>query len=138
MEPTNPYQPPAAPVADATSSAQGTKQEIPELWLSFQGRIPRRAYWLYIALPILAVHIVARIFDSIIGLHILGPIAGLVMLWPSLAGQAKRWHDRDKSAWWILIVLIPVVGWIWAFVEVGCLRGTTGANRFGGDPTGMY
>ena len=53
-------------------------------------------------------------------------IAGLVI-------NAKRWHDRDRSAWWLLIEFIPVLN-IWAFVECGCLRGTYGRNRFGPDP----
>ena len=58
----------------------------------------------------------------------------LLLLWPVVAVSAKRWHDRDKSAWWVLIVLLPVVGWIWALLDNGCLRGTSGANRFGADP----
>jgi uncharacterized membrane protein YhaH (DUF805 family) len=55
--------------------------------------------------------------------------------WISLAVTIKRWHDRDKSGFWIFIGLIPIVGPIWAFVETGCLRGTMGPNRFGDDPT---
>jgi uncharacterized membrane protein YhaH (DUF805 family) len=51
-----------------------------------------------------------------------------------LCVYGKRWHDRDKSAWWILIGLIPFIGWIWVLVEVGFLKGTDGPNRFGEDP----
>ncbi len=58
----------------------------------------------------------------------------LPVIWPSLVVAIKRWHDRDKSGWWCLINFIPVVGTIWAFVENGCLEGTTGDNRFGPDP----
>jgi uncharacterized membrane protein YhaH (DUF805 family) len=61
-------------------------------------------------------------------------IVNLLLLWPAVATAAKRWHDRDKSAAWVLIVLIPVVGWIWALIENGLLRGTAGPNRFGEDP----
>ena len=49
---------------------------------------------------------------------------------------ARRWHDRDKSGWWTLIGLIPVVGAIWILVECGCLKGSDGPNRFGADPLG--
>lgn len=52
----------------------------------------------------------------------------------ALAVGVKRWHDRNKSAWWILIALIPYIGGIWILIECGCLRGTLGPNRFGGDP----
>lgn len=59
---------------------------------------------------------------------------GIVTLWPSLAIQVKRWHDRDKGAAWLLINFIPYVGPIWAFVELGFLPGTPGPNRFGAGP----
>jgi len=60
--------------------------------------------------------------------------ASLVLLWPVLAVQAKRWHDRDKSAWWVLINLIPVIGFLWSIIENGFLQGTPGPNRFGVQP----
>jgi uncharacterized membrane protein YhaH (DUF805 family) len=57
----------------------------------------------------------------------------LITLWPSLALYAKRWHDRGKSGWWSLIMLIPIIGGIWMLIELGFLRGTDGPNRFGND-----
>ncbi len=58
-------------------------------------------------------------------------IAMLLFIWPSLAIQAKRWHDVDKSAWWILIGLVPAVGGLIAIVFNGFIAGTPGTNRFG-------
>ena len=43
----------------------------------------------------------------------------------------KRFHDRDKSGWWVLIGLIPIIGAIWLLIELGFLKGTPGPNRFG-------
>ena len=57
------------------------------------------------------------------------------LLWISLATRIKRWHDRDKSGAWVLINVIPYLGGLWEFIEVGCLRGTEGPNSFGPDPT---
>jgi uncharacterized membrane protein YhaH (DUF805 family) len=57
-----------------------------------------------------------------------------VMIWPSICIYGKRFHDRDKSAWWILISFVPIVGVIWLSVECGLLQGTDGPNRFGPDP----
>ncbi len=45
----------------------------------------------------------------------------------------RRLHDTDRSAWWFLIVMIPLVGPIVLLVFL-CLPGTTGPNRFGEDP----
>ena len=57
-----------------------------------------------------------------------------IMIWPSLCVYGKRFHDRDKSAWWVLISLVPIVGFIWLIIECGLLQGTEGPNRFGPDP----
>ena len=60
----------------------------------------------------------------------------LTILWfvPAFFLSTKRLHDTDKSAWRLLIVLIPVIGPIWAFIELGCRGGTKGSNRYGEDP----
>jgi uncharacterized membrane protein YhaH (DUF805 family) len=46
---------------------------------------------------------------------------------PSILVDIKRWHDRDKSGWWMPILFVPIIGAIWLF-----LAGTPGPNRFGG------
>jgi len=57
----------------------------------------------------------------------------LVVLWPLAAVNAKRWHDLDKSAWWIAIGIIPIIGSIVSLAYTGFLAGTPGPNRFGPD-----
>ena len=67
----------------------------------------------------------------------LAMIIGVISLWPGLALMVKRWHDRDRSAWWLLTLLIPLFGllfMIWILIEIWLLKGTDGANRFGQDP----
>jgi uncharacterized membrane protein YhaH (DUF805 family) len=79
------------------------------------------------------------------------------LIWIGLALGAKRLHDRDKSAWWLLVfyalptilstaadrmedvqfIILHLISFgitVWAFVELGCLRGTVGSNRYGPDP----
>lgn len=87
----------------------------------------------------------------------------IVIFISSLAVGVKRLHDRNKSGWYlVLFYIVPgilvtagiVVGTfmddsillasilglaafaigVWAFVELGCLRGTIGPNRYGPDP----
>jgi uncharacterized membrane protein YhaH (DUF805 family) len=104
------------------------------LFLSFEGRIGRQSFWMGV-LALFVVNVLATIVDSVLGgTGIIGLIVSLALIYPSVALSAKRWHDRDKSAWWMLIALVPVIGWIWAIVENGFLVGTAGANRFGPDP----
>lgn len=52
---------------------------------------------------------------------------------PSLAVSVRRMHDQDKSGWWILISLVPLIGGIWLLV-LYFMDGTPGPNRFGPDP----
>lgn len=106
------------------------------LLLSLNGRIPRKTYWMFF-LAIIVLNVVALALDSLIAgddidaFPLFSIIISLALIWPSIAVSVKRWHDRDKSGWWMLITLIPLVGPIWALVENGFLAGTEGDNRFG-------
>ena len=119
---------------------------------SFQGRINRQSYWLgAIVLAVIALVLIGgaiALFATFTATDepgkynmqmspagwVISVVAYILIIWFSLAIQIKRWHDRDKSGWWVLIALVPVIGGIWALVECGFLRGTSGANRFGPDP----
>ena len=66
---------------------------------------------------------------------ILGGLAGLALFLPSLAYGVRRLHDIDKSGWFILFALIPLVGWI--FLLVWYVKDSEpGTNRFGANPKG--
>jgi uncharacterized membrane protein YhaH (DUF805 family) len=108
--------------------------------VSFDGRVGRGQYWLWTIVAVVVYVIGFLLFNAgsigvIIGIVLI--IAGLVV---SLATQIKRWHDRDKSGWWIFIALVPFIGGIWALIETGFLAGSPGDNRFGvadsGSPSG--
>ena len=119
---------------------------------SFSGRINRQPFWLGLVLVLVAELVVFYAVSSLFGTYTttdgttppgmsFSPIGWLIMailyiavVWVGLAIQVKRWHDRDKSGWWCLIGLVPLIGGIWALVECGFLRGTEGPNRFGPDP----
>ena len=136
----NPYAAPQGEIIHPSSSF--TPLTWKQILFSFQGRIPRRQYWAAYGISILVSLVYGGIAGLLAGaLHsppmaiaLLVPLY-LVLIWSGLSVVTKRCHDRDKSGWFFLIVLIPIVGPIWLFVEIACLRGTEGPNRFGGDPT---
>jgi uncharacterized membrane protein YhaH (DUF805 family) len=111
------------------------------LYTNFDGRISRQPFWIgtlvlwaaSIALSILAGIIVGSASTAMMLIQL---VIGLAFLVPSLAVAVKRFHDRDKSGWWVLIIFIPLIGFIWYLVELGFLPGTPGPNRFGPDPLG--
>ena len=67
------------------------------------------------------------------GIGPLSSVFALAIFLPYLAVTARRLHDVDRSGWWMLIYLIPLIGWILMLVW-SCQRGTPGINRFGADP----
>lgn len=121
-----------------------------QTFTSFDGRIPRMTFWLSVLILMIVQWVLFALFGgmSMMSMDPADPAAmekmmsgmwpiwiiSLIFLWPALAVYAKRWHDRDKSGWWSLILFIPLIGFIWFLVECGFLRGTEGPNRFGADP----
>lgn len=115
------------------------------LFFSMTGRIGRGRWWFAsIVLWALSSIVVATNWvviqdDGITdpqwsSANILTTVLAILLLWPNLAVTVKRWHDRGKSGWWVLIALVPVIGALWAFLELGFLRGDHGANAYGPDP----
>lgn len=100
----------------------------------------RSIYWIsqLIVLCYFAVSIGLIILSDYVGLPAIGavfaPALFIPVLWMSLAIQIKRWHDRDKPGAMMLVNFIPFVGGIWAFIELGLLRGTPGVNEYGPNP----
>ena len=122
-------------MTESTASTTGNgDMPITQVWFSFEGRIARQTYWLKYFLPWLGLNIVAAVIDATTGVPAVGLVVGLVGIWVGLAAGAKRCHDRDRSGWFQLIALIPIIGWIWLLVELGFLKGSEGENRFGSDP----
>ncbi len=105
---------------------------------SFEGRINRGKFWLGWLLVWVLQFVVFFLVLSSPGAGSVVFLLILLLLWPTLAIQVKRWHDRDKSGAWILIVLVPIIGPLWAFVETGFVEGTRGPNRYGPDPLGGH
>ncbi len=106
------------------------------LWLlfSFRGRINRKPYWVFNLCIFAAGLLFGLIMEPTREITEYQLMFMFWILWPSLAIQAKRWHDINKSALWVLINLIPVAGPLWAMIQNGFIPGTRGENRFGTDP----
>jgi uncharacterized membrane protein YhaH (DUF805 family) len=104
---------------------------------SVEGRICRKSYIIFL-LIVSAGAVVLSLFEgatiNIKEVNNAQIMYLILMFWPSVAVQAKRWHDRNRSALWVLIIFIPIVGVIWTLAESCFLRGTPGPNEFGPDP----
>jgi uncharacterized membrane protein YhaH (DUF805 family) len=116
----------------------GAIMDYKQFYLSAQGRVNRKQLWLYLVLPAVVVSLILSLIDAAIGtvdaesgLGLLCGLWSLIILIPAILIYIKRFHDRDKSGWWVLIGLIPIIGALWLLVELGFLKGTDGPNRYG-------
>lgn len=101
------------------------------LFTSAEGRISRKQWWIGVGI-LFAVSLVSAILFGSDG--VFSFIISILMLLAGIMLHIKRCHDRDKSGWWCLLLVIPVVGFIWAVIDLGILPGTEGANQYGPDP----
>ncbi|MFN8662756.1 MAG: DUF805 domain-containing protein [Thermomicrobiales bacterium] len=112
-------------------------------YANFSGRALRSEYWWWVVFAWIA-GVVANIVDSALGWRVYettvsgmqqgtGPIAaivGLALLIPGLSVAVRRLHDTDRSGWWLLLVIIPIIGWIVLIVFLAS-SGTPGSNKYG-------
>lgn len=115
-------------------------------YTNFQGRSRRAEYWwpvLMYVMAYVALIVVTGVGSALGDLGgILIAIAGiayflfaLAILIPMLAVGFRRLHDTDKSAWWLLISFVPIVGSIVLLIFF-VSEGTKGSNKYGPDPKG--
>lgn len=107
----------------------------------FSGRMRRLDYWL-LWIGSYVVFLIANFVVSLLGDEGLGGLLIILLfvpyLWIKIALMLKRCHDRDKGGGWVaFFLLVPFVGWIWGFIELGFLDGTPGRNRYGPSPKGI-
>lgn len=110
-------------------------------YVVFRGRARRAEFWWFYlftaAVAFVAAFVDALLFpgrvDSAVGY---GPLTWMIILatfLPSLAVGARRLHDTDRAATWLLIGLVPVIGTI-VLLVLYAQKGTPGPNRFGPAP----
>ena len=110
-------------------------------YADFSGRARRMEYWMFSLISLL-IMLGLVIVDAMLGFEvgedeigILSAIYVLAVLIPSLAVSVRRLHDTDRSGWWVLIGIVPLIGDIVLLIFF-VLDGTPGDNRFGPNPKG--
>ena len=107
----------------------------------FSGRSRRKEYWYFVLCNVI-VSLVLSGLDALLGtfsssanVGLLSGIYALAIIIPTLAVSVRRLHDIDRTGWWVLIHLVPVIGSI-VLLVFAVLDGTPGENRFGSNPKG--
>jgi uncharacterized membrane protein YhaH (DUF805 family) len=108
-------------------------------YADFNGRARRSEFWWWVVFTIL-VGLVAGIIDAVLGTRsstgngLVGSLANLALLVPSLAVGARRLHDTGRSGWWQLLWIAIIIGWI-ALIILWVLD-SQGDNTYGPSPKG--
>lgn len=96
-------------------------------YADFNGRAGRPEFWWFA----LFCALVAVLF-GVLRLHMLGMLANLALLLPSLAVGARRLHDTGKSGWFQLVYFIPLIGLI--LMVYWLVQPSAGSNEYGQGP----
>lgn len=101
----------------------------------FKGRARRREYWMFTLISCV-IAIVLMKADEIFGTgEIIQNVYTVALLLPCITVMVRRLHDTDRSGWWALFSLVPLVGFITVMVFM-CLDSTPGDNEHGPNPKG--
>jgi uncharacterized membrane protein YhaH (DUF805 family) len=107
-------------------------------WSDFRGRASRRAYWMFVLVNVLIAFALA-IFELVIKSQIptyprpISFLYTLVLLVPGIAAAVRRLHDTGRTGWWMLILIVPIIGalvLLFFLIQEG--EGTD--NAYGPDP----
>ena len=103
-------------------------------YAKFEGRSGRSEYWWWVLAYIIAAAI-CSVIGSMLGMgQLVVNLLALALLVPNIAVGVRRFHDIGKSGWWLLIGLIPLIGWI--AVIYFAAQPSVGPNEYGEGPQG--
>ncbi len=105
-------------------------------YIIFDGRASRSEYWywvLFVVLASIGMGFLDLIFFPHSRVGILNTLFGLAVFLPGLAVCVRRLHDLNRTGWWVLVWLIPIVGWLILLIFM-IQEGTESDNRFGSNP----
>lgn len=109
-----------------------------EKYADFSGRAARsEMWWFFLACFIIGVILTVIEISIFSGWMaewgLLSSIFSLATLLPSVAVTVRRLHDIDRTGWWALLILVPIIGWL-ILLYFNVLKGTDGHNQYGPDP----
>ena len=124
------------------------------LWVNYslEGRVKREDYWYYgyaLYWTIILIFLLLSVIIYFVAMYVIGEkvanfvyvVIGLIPIGTSygmkfLSNKIKRLHDNNKSGWFLLWTLVPILGQLFGlyiFITNWFLRGTIGSNDYGKD-----
>jgi uncharacterized membrane protein YhaH (DUF805 family) len=102
----------------------------------FDGRAARPEYWWFALINLIIASAIDLVFSVIAGRgtgQVVGDLYWLAVLLPVLGVGIRRLHDTNRTGWWVLLIFIPIIGWIVLIVFLATAS-DPGSNRYGPNP----
>jgi len=80
-------------------------------YAEFNGRARRSEYWYFVLFNFI-VSLGLGMVDAFTGMGFLNYVYSLAVIIPGIGVGVRRLHDTGRSGWWLLVGLIPLIGWI--------------------------
>ncbi|MGE0499026.1 MAG: DUF805 domain-containing protein [Ramlibacter sp.] len=105
----------------------------PEQFFNVRGRISRGQFWLQSLFFWIVLYLLSSVFGPSAAGMVVWCLNGIVLVVLTML-CIRRLHDRNYSGWWLMVVLVPVVGALWLSWQLALRRGVAQDNRWGPDP----
>jgi uncharacterized membrane protein YhaH (DUF805 family) len=115
--------------------------EVLKKYAVFSGRARRKEYWIFVLISTIitivlsVIDVGAGLYDPETGLGLISGLYTLAVFIPSISVGVRRLHDTNRSGWWLLILLLPLIGAI-VLVIFLALDSSAGDNQYGPNPKG--
>ena len=112
--------------------------KVIQQYFDFSGRARRKEFWMFYLINMI-ISWGLSLFDLILGtdfFSVVSFIYSLFILIPNLAVSVRRLHDVGKTGWYMLLIFLPIIGWIWLLI-LWCMEGESRSNAWGDNPKGI-
>lgn len=99
---------------------------LPNLFLSYQGKIGRKEFWIGIVSIVAVSLFLQTVIYSAVNYsdaQLVALLSTVIFVYPGFAIYVKRCRDRGLSLWWLLMIIVPIVGLIWVVLNLGMRQG---------------
>lgn len=107
--------------------------EVLKKYAVFSGRARRKEYWMFVLFNLIITFVLAFIEGIVGSPGVLCGLFSLALLIPGIAVAVRRLHDTSRSAWWLLIAFVPLIGNIVLLVFL-VMDSQQGENQYGPNP----
>ncbi len=107
--------------------------EVLKKYAVFTGRARRKEFWMFTLFNFI-ICIAISLAEMLVGSPgIIGILYVLAVFIPGIAVSVRRLHDTNRTGWWQLLALVPVIGWIFVIIFLA-QDSQPGQNRYGDNP----